>query len=97
MNFKYNDLKILEKEKLLQDESIHKTEFEQQWYFSLGDIAEYLQEDVTEVEYLELPLLIGGQRKTVKTATFENIEKGRKKEPLSEFNKALLKARHFKK
>nr|WP_315241613.1 hypothetical protein [uncultured Flavobacterium sp.] len=90
-------LKILEKEKLLQDESIHKTEFEQQWYFSLEDIAEYLQEDVTEVEYLELPLLIGGQRKTVKTATFEDIEKGRKKEPLSEFNKALLKARHFKK
>lgn len=90
-------MKILDKQKLLQDESIHKTEFEQQWYFSLEDMAEYLQEDLSEVEYLELPLLIGGQRKTVKTATFDDIEKGRKKEELSDFNKALLKARHFKK
>ncbi|GGE98241.1 hypothetical protein [Flavobacterium limi] len=90
-------LRILQKEKILADETIHKTEFEQQWYFSLEDIAEYLQEDLSEVEYLELPLLIGGQRKTVKTATFEAIEKGRKKEELSDFNKALLKARHFKK
>lgn len=90
-------MKILEKEKLLQDESIHKTEFEQQWYFSLEDMTEYLQEDLSEVEYLELPLLIGGKRKTVKTAIFEDIEKGRKKEELSDFNKALLKARHFKK
>lgn len=97
MNFKHNDLKILEKEKLLQDESINKTEFEQQWYFSLEDMTEYLQEDLSEVEYLELPLLIGGKRKTVKTATFEDIEKGHKKEELSDFNKALLKARHFKK
>lgn len=90
-------MKILDKQKLLQDESIHKTEFEQQWYFSLEDMTEYLQEDLSEVEYLELPLLISGQRKTVKTATFDDIEKGRKKEELSDFNKALLKARHFKK
>lgn len=90
-------MKILEKEKLLQNESIHKTEFEQQWYFSLEDMIEYLQEDLSEVEYLELPLLIGGKRKTVKTATFDNIEKSRKKEELSDFNKALLKARYFKK
>lgn len=90
-------LKILEKEKLLQDESVHKTEFEKQWYFSLEDVAIYLQEDLSEVENIELPLLIDGKRKTVQTATFEDIEKGRKKEELSEFNKALLKARHFKK
>ena len=90
-------IKILEKEKILEDETIHKIQFENDWYFSLEDIASYLQEDLSEVEQIELPLMIEGQRKTVKTATFENIEKGRKKEPLSDFNKALLKAQHFKK
>ncbi len=90
-------MKILNKEMLLQDESIHKTEFEKQWYFSLDDMATYLGEDLSEVEYLELPLISNGKRKAVKTATFEDIEKGRTKEPLSDFNKALLKAKHFKK
>ena len=82
---------------LIQNESIHKTEFEKQWYFSLDDMAVYLEEDLSEVEHIELPLLIEGKRKTVKTATFEDIEKGRKKEPLSDFNQKLLKARFFKK
>jgi len=45
-------LRVLEKEKLLQDESIHKTEFEQQWYFSLEDMTEYLQEDVMLLFFL---------------------------------------------
>lgn len=90
-------LKILEKEKLLRDENIHKTEFEKDWYFSLDDLTLYLEEDLSGVEYIELPLLIDGKRVTTKTATFENIEKGRKKEPLSDFNQKLLKARYFKK
>lgn len=60
-------------------------------------MALYLKEDLSEVESIELPLLIEGKRKTVKTATFEDIEKGRKKEPLSDFNQKLLKARFFKK
>lgn len=90
-------MKILDKEKLLQDESIHKTEFEKQWYFSLEDMTTYLQEDLSEVFYLELPLNFDGKRVLTKCGTFEDIEKGRKKEELSEFNKALLKARHFKK
>lgn len=87
----------IKKEKLLQDDKIHKTEFENEWYFSLDDVASYLGEDLSSVEYLELPLLIGGIRKTKKTATLENIEKGRKEEPLSDFNQKLLKARFFKK
>lgn len=90
-------LRILKKETLLGDETIRKTQFENEWYFSLEDMASYLEEDLSEVESLDLPLLIEGKRETKKTATFENIEKGRKKEELSDFNKKLLKARFFKK
>jgi len=90
-------IKILKKEKLLLDGNISKTQFENEWYFNLEDIASYLEEDLSEVESLDLPLLIEGKRETKPTATFENIEKGRKKEELSDFNKKLLKARFFKK
>ncbi len=90
-------IRILNKETLLEDKTVHKTEFEKEWYFSLDDMASYLEEDLSEVEYLELPLMVEGKRETKKTATFENIEKGRKKEALSDFNKKLLKARYFKK
>lgn len=65
-------------------------------FFALEDVAIYLEEDFSEVEKIELPLLIDGKKKTVKNATFD-IEIGQKKEMLSLFNKALLKARHFKK
>ena len=90
-------LKILKKEKLLEDEAIHKTQFENEWYFSLEDMASYLEEDFSEVESLDLPLMIEGKRETKPTATFENIEKVRIREELSDFNKKLLKARFFKK
>ena len=90
-------IKILKKEKLLEDETIRKTQFENEWYFSLEDMTSYLKEDLSEVESLDLPLMVEGKRETKPTATFENIEKGRKKEELSDFNKKLLKARFFKK
>lgn len=89
-------IKILNKQQLLEDKSINKTEFENQWYFSLDDVSKYLEEDLSEVESIELPLLIDGKRKTVKCGIFENIEKGRKRESLSNFNKKLLQAKDFK-
>ncbi len=38
-------------------------------------MTEYLQEDLSEVEYLELPLLIGGQMKTVKQQILKMLKK----------------------
>lgn len=90
-------IKLLKEEDVLTDKNIRKTQFENEWYFNLEDMASYLEEDLSEVETLELPLLIEGKRQKCKTATIKNIEKGRKKEPLSDFNQKLLKARFFKK
>lgn len=63
---------------------------------SLEDASKYLEEDLSKVESMELPLLINGKRETKKCGVFKAIEKGRKKEPLSEFNKKLLQARECK-
>lgn len=79
-------------DKLLENDSIRKVQFEGEYFFCIEDISKLLNEDLSNVEGLTLP--IGGEYK--QTATLENIEKGRKKEELSEFNKALLKARNFK-
>lgn len=82
----------LDKKQLLENKEIRKVQFEGEHYFSIEDVSELLNEDLSEVIGLTLP--IDGEYKP--TATIENIEKGRKQEELSDFNKALLKARKFK-
>ncbi|WP_294240410.1 hypothetical protein [uncultured Chryseobacterium sp.] len=82
----------LDKKQLLENKEIRKVQFEGEDYFSIEDVSKLLNEDLSEVIGLILP--IDGEYKP--TATIENIEKGRKQEELSDFNKALLKARKFK-
>lgn len=82
----------LEKKQLLENKEIRKVQFEGEDYFSIEDVSKLLNEDLSEVIGLTLP--IDGEYKPA--ATIENIEKGRKQEELSDFNKALLKARKFK-
>lgn len=82
----------LDKKQLLENKEIRKVQFEGEDYFSIEDVSKLLNEDLSDVIGLTLP--IDGEYKP--TATIENIEKGRKQEELSDFNKALLKARKFK-
>ena len=82
----------IDKEKLLADDTVQRVQFENEYYFSVEDVAKYLNEDLYDVEGIQLP--IAGEYK--KTATLEQIEKGRKQEPLSKFNEALLKMKNFK-
>jgi len=82
----------LDKSQLKENKKIRRVQFEGEDYFSIEDVSKLLNEDLSDVIGLTLP--IDGEYKP--TATIENIEKGRKKEELSDFNKALLKARKFK-
>ncbi len=86
----------LDKEKLLQEETVQKVQFANDWYFDLDSVAKFIKEDLSEVEAITLPFDGESGVTYKKAATIENIEKGRKQEPLSEFNKALLKAKNFK-
>lgn len=83
----------IELEKLLHEPRIRKVQFENETYFSIDDVAKFIKEDLSAVESINLP--IGGEY--TKTATLQQIEKGRKEESLSEFNKALLKMKNFPK
>ena len=67
------------KEKLLiQDATIHKVQYDTEWFFNLEDMAFYLKEDLSEVEWIYLPMMIEGEQEIVKCCTFEDILRGRK-------------------
>ena len=82
----------LNKDKLLKETVVNKVEFDNNWYFDVDSVAKFINEDLSDVEGITLPF----DKEYKKAATIEQIEKGRKQEPLSEFNKALLKARKYK-
>ncbi len=67
------------KEKLLiKDASINKVQFDKEWFFKLEDMAFYLKEDLSDVEFIHLPMLIDGIEEIVKCCSFEDIIRGRK-------------------
>jgi hypothetical protein len=63
---------------LIKDASIHKVQFDTEWFYSLEDLAFYLKEDLSEVECIYLPMLIDGKNEFIKCCTFEDIIRGRK-------------------
>lgn len=84
----------LEEKELLMRADIRYVKFNDEYYFSIDDIAMEIKENLSDVKGITLPI----NEKYIEVARISDIEKGRKKKPeeLSEFNKALLKARNFK-
>ncbi len=63
---------------LLKDASINKVQYDTEWFYNLEDIAFYLKEDVSAIDYIYLPMIIDEQQEFIKCATFEDILRGRK-------------------
>ena len=71
-------MKPLKEILLIQDATIHKVQYDTEWFFNLEDMAFYLKEDLSEVEWIYLPMMIEGEQEIVKCCTFEDILRGRK-------------------
>jgi len=71
-------MKPLKEILLIKDATISKVQFDQIWFFSFDDMAFYLKEDLSEVEFVYLPMLIDGEKEIVKCCSFEDIIRGRK-------------------
>lgn len=71
-------MKPLKEKLLIQDATIHKLQYDTEWFFNLEDITFYLKEDLSEVEWIYLPMMIEGEQEIVKCCTFEDILRGRK-------------------
>lgn len=79
----------LQEHQIKDNEKIKQVEFEKQLYFLVDDVALYLNEDLSGVKSISLL--------DKKFATIEQINEGRKREPLTHFNEMLLKGKNFKK
>lgn len=73
-------VKRLREEILLKDASIKKVQFDKYWFYDLKDMADYLNEDLSEVEYIHLPFLVDEVKVNTKCATIEDIERARNTE-----------------
>lgn len=71
-------MKPLKEKLLIQDATIHKVQYDTELFFNLEDMAFYLKEDLSEVEWIYLPMMIEGEQEIVKCCTFEDILRGRK-------------------
>jgi hypothetical protein len=63
---------------LIKDATINKIQYDKEWFFYIEDIKNHLKEDLSEVEFIYMPLLINGEQEFVKFVSFEDIIRGRK-------------------
>ncbi|MGL5112714.1 MAG: hypothetical protein ACRC6O_08760 [Flavobacterium sp.] len=71
-------MKPLKEKLLIQDATIHKVQYDKEWFFKLDDMSFYLKEDLSEVEFVYLPMVIDDAEEIVKCSSFEDILRGRK-------------------
>ena len=71
-------MKPLKEKLLIQDATIHKVQYDTEWFFNLEDMAFYFKEDLSEVEYIYLPMMMEWEKEIVNCCTFEDILRGRK-------------------
>lgn len=71
-------MKPLKEILLIKDATINKVQFDKEWFFSLEDMTYHLKEDLSDVEFVYLPMWIDGEKEIVKCCSFEDILRGRK-------------------
>lgn len=71
-------MRSLKEKLLIKDATINKVQFDKEWFFKMDDMAFYLKEDLSEVEFIYLPMWIDGVEELVKCCSFEDIIRGRK-------------------
>jgi hypothetical protein len=71
-------MKPLIEKLLLEEATIHKVQFDKEWFYNLKDMNFYLNEDLSAVEYIHLRMLVFGEEEIVKCSTLEDILRGRK-------------------
>ena len=84
-------MKKIKEEILRKDSSINKVQFDKEWFYSIKDMEDYLNEDLSNAEAIHLRMVIDEVEYTVKCATWEDIERARQKEPLEDFKGSILK------
>ena len=70
-------MKPLVEKLLLEDATINKVKYDKEWFYCLADIKIYLNEEISNIEYIHLPMIIDDEQEFVKCATYDDIQRGR--------------------
>jgi len=73
-----------------KDTTIHKIQFDKEWFYVVEDMEDFLNEDLTGIETVTLPVNYDGEKIEMPCATWEDIERFRQKEPLEDFRGSVL-------
>ena len=73
-----------------KDKTIHKIQFDREWFYVVEDMEDFLNEDLTGVETVTLDVDYDGQKISMPCSTWEDIERFRQKEPLEDFRGSVL-------
>lgn len=60
---------------VLKDALVKKVQFDKIWFFDLKDMEDYLNENLTGVEFIHLPFIVEEEKIDTKCATIEDIER----------------------
>ncbi|OCB78814.1 hypothetical protein [Flavobacterium crassostreae] len=71
-------MKPLKENLLRKDATITKIQFDKEWFYKLKDIVWYLNEDLSAIESIYLPITIDGKSELTQCVTFEDILRARK-------------------
>ncbi|MXN90549.1 hypothetical protein GR160_04870 [Flavobacterium sp. Sd200] len=83
--------KKINEQALRKDSTVNKIQFDKEWFYAVKDMEDYLDEDLTGIECITLPMTIDGFRYNVKCSTWEDITRFLQKEPLEDFKGSVLK------
>ncbi|RZJ74054.1 MAG: hypothetical protein EOO45_09630, partial [Flavobacterium sp.] len=64
-------MKKVNEAELRKDSSVNKVQFDKEWFYSIEDMEDYLKEDLSAVEYINLPITIDGEEYITRCATWE--------------------------
>ena len=74
-----------------KEASIHKIQFDKEWFYSVKDMADYLSEDLNGIETVTLPVVIDEVTYTIKCATWDDLLRFLQKEPLEDFRGSVFR------
>ena len=83
-------MKKLKEQTLRKDTTVNKVQYDKEWFYVVKDVADYLGEDLTGIEYVTLPVIIDGITYNARCATWEDILRVVQKEPLEDYRASVL-------
>jgi len=79
-----------------KDTTVHKIQFDREWFYVVEDIEDYLNEDLAGVESVTLPVDYDGEKLEMKCTTWQDIERFLQKDPIEGFRGSVLQGRKKK-